>query len=349
MTDAQGIISNIEHGFQKENPFYEHNYRLTLSKIENEFTRMSAIESKDFARLFRRYTNLVKAPIDFIMHIVRDALLHEKPRSSVESVKRSLGSDYTVAWCFDPKTEICILYTSIYHDGNQHDEPKKLSHGLLLQWRKWRLGKVERVSLGTGKRTSLLDSDSLFTTSTMKYSILQVSPRLEQHLERLAFAHRIRTLILDEVCNIGNWSPAANFLKHHTRDYQGVDSMFMDALLKERDLALKYIKPEDVTAVSKALISTMDTIIKGAGTRFISPEEFGLCKELTFGIIYGTTGSLFYTLWSVADQCYYFLEVNDTRNMVGLHRAERGSNLEQLTRIDIRTILKINAELLGTS
>lgn len=349
MTDVQGIISNIELGFQKENPFYEHNYRLTLSKIENEFTRMSAIESKDFARIFRRYTNLVKAPVDFIMHIVRDALLHEKPRSSLESVKRSLGNDYTIAWCYDPRTEICILYTSIYHNGNQHDDPEKLSHGLLLQWRKWRLGKVERVALGTGKRSSLLDSDSLFTTCTMKYSILQVNPKLNSHIERNGFGHHIRTLILNELCHVDNWSPAANFLKHHTRDYQGVDSMFMDALLKERTLALKYIKPEDVTVVSKALISTMDTIIKGVGTRFISPEEFASCKQLTFGIIYGTTGSLYYTLWSAVDQCYYLLEVNDTRNMVGLHRAERGGNLEQLTRIDIRTIHKINAELLGTT
>lgn len=339
MADVQELISKIDHGFTKYNPFYDHNYRITINKLENEFTRMSALENKDFTRLFRRYSNLVKAPVDFIMHIVKNALCYEKPRSSVASVRRSLGTEYTVAWCYDPTTEICILYTSVYHDSSDWDSPVKLNHGLLIQWKNWKLGKVERVEIGTGKRTNLLEADSLFTTSSMRYSIQRVSPKISDHLERGMFGNKVRLLMLDQVCNKENWEPAVRFLKHHTRDYKGVDSMFMDALLKERELALKYIKAEDVTNVSKALLATMDTIIKGAGSKFMSETEFLSCNKIEYAIIYGANASLYYTLWSDAHECYYFLEVNDTRNMVGLYRGAIGTTLEQMERIKITDVL----------
>lgn len=346
MTDVQDIISKIEHGFTLYNPFYEHNYRLTINKIENDFTKTVALESREFAKAFRRYSNLVKAPVDFIMHVTKSALLYEKMRSSPESVRRSLGTEYTVAWCYDPKTEICILYTSVYHDSTDWEEPAKVRYGLLLQWKNFKLGKVEKVEIGSGKRTSLFDANCLFTSDTMKYAILRASSKLSDHVDRNQFGQHTRTLLLDEICTSVNWNPAANFLKHHTRDYQGVDSMFMEALLKERETALRYISIEDVTKVSKALLAAMDLIIKNTDGKFHSEKEFILeSKNLKSAIIYGSGTCLYYTLWSSTFEKFFFLEVNDTKRIVALHMGNPEKDLSELTKIKIADIVPLVNEL----
>lgn len=346
MTDVQDVISKIEHGFTLYNPFYEHNFRLTVNKLENEFTKTVALDSRDFAKAFRRYTGLVKAPVDFIMHIAKSAFLYEKMRNSPESVKRSLGNEFTVAWCYDPKTEICILYTSIYHDTTDWEDPVKLKYGLLLQWKNFKLGKVEKVEIGSGKRTSLFDANCLFTTNTMKFTILRASAKLKDHVDQVMFGSRTRTLLLDEFCTQANWDPAANFLKHHTRDYQGVDSMFMEALLKERETALKYISVDDVTKVSKALLTAMDLIIKNADGKFHSEKEFFLnCKNLKYAIIYGSGTSLYYAIWSEKFEKFFFLEVNDTKRIVALHMGKPVSDLSELTKIKIADIVPLINEI----
>lgn len=346
MADVQEIISKIEHGFTLYNPFYEHNYRLTVNKLENEFTKSVALENRDFAKAFRRYTGLVKAPVDFIMHITKNALQYEKMRSSVDSVRRSLGTEHTVAWCYDPKTEICILYTSVYHDTADWDEPVKVRYGLLLQWKNFKLGKVDKVEIGSGKRTSLFDANCLFTSNTMKYTIKRASFKLTDHVDRCTFGQRTRTLMLDELCTMANYSPAANFLKHHTRDYQGVDSMFMEALLKERETALKYISMEDVTNVSKALLAAMDLVIKNVDGKFHSEQEFiSQCINLKYAIIYGSSTSLYYSFWSSVTEKWYFLEVNDTKRVVALYVGNPKQDLSEIVKIKIIDIVPLVKEI----
>lgn len=347
MSDVQGIINKIDHGFDLYNPFYEHNYRVVINLIKNDFTKTIALENRDFIKSFRRYSSLTKAPVDFIMHIVKHALLYEKMRGSIESVKRSLGNEYTVAWCYDPKTEICIIYTSVYTDGKDWDDHVKLKYGLLLQWKGFKLGKVEKVEIGTGNRTSLYDADSVFTSDTMKYSILSVSPKLSNHVQSVGFGQSIKSLILDELCTLDNWKPAADFLKRHTRDYQGVDSMFVEALLKERGESRNYINSEDVTKVSKSIISTLDLIISKCDGKFTSEKEFIRSKNLNFAIIYGASNSLYYTFKSPALDRYFFLEVNDTKKLVALHMGNPVESLAELERIKITDIVSLRKEIDG--
>ena len=347
MTDALEIIGKIEHGFTLYNPFYEHNLRVTINKLKNDFTKANIVDDRDFAKAFRRYTSLTKAPVDFIMHLVKNAFNYEKPRSSVDSVRRSIGNEHTVAWGYDPASKVCILYTSIYYEGSDWEcEPTPLRYGLLLQWKNHKLCKVDKVELGSGKRTSLYESGILFTSNTMKFSIIRASSKLRDHVEIVGLGQHVRERLLDELCKVDNFKPMSDFLKHHTRDYQGVDSMMLDALLKERKLVRLDIDAECTKTVTMSLSKIVDKIIKEADGKFISEADFLRdCQNIKCAIIYGSTNSLYYVFKSVALDRFFFIEINDLKRFTAMYMGNPVESLTEITKIDLTNAVQLSKEL----
>lgn len=347
MSTTEQIFSMAEHGFTLANIFNEHNYGIVIDLIERDSARIAAISSSTFKRKLNAYSCTGKSATHFCLHMLKTALTYNKPKTSVDNVDFSMGKENTVAWYSDFNKGNIRVYISLYDNGiNTYS----LARGLHLVWNRWKLESVSTVTIGDNPEiVSVFDKNSPVTKETLFYSLQQVNPHLREHVDELHFRSSVKQMILNELCNYSTWTPAMEFLKHFTGDYAGIETIFNDAKISERNSISEQLARDDIKTLSLMIIKFINAIVKHPDAKYISEQDYtSLPKDRRpdRAIIYNNGCGLYYAYrLSIGD--VYYLQLDDLKRVKAFYKGD--DNAPQLSQLPVMKLQDVVAVISSIS
>lgn len=342
------IFKAIENGFREYNPFFDHNYEVTINKLMRDSARTALIESRDFKKRLRGTGVINKSAYEFILSLCKQTIGDVKSKDTFDGVKDVLGVSGTQAYWCDYKAGSLVLYVGVITDHTLGIRVP-LKQGILLQWKNWKLVKCEFVSISKkAKRTSVFDSDNYITRDMLYYSLKRVSQVISDHFDNITFGRGIRKLIVNELCDLSEWNNLSDFLKHHTGDFSGVDHMLRDAITKEREEQLRNISKDDIFVLGKCIMAYVDHVIKFKNVRYIPEAEYlhmPTNQRPEAVIVYGVCSSLYYGYKPKDSECHYYLKLDEVKQIQKFLKGEPVNSFSELSEVSIVEIKRIVDEL----
>lgn len=347
MATTEQIYAMAEHGFTLTNIFNEHNYGIVLDLIGRDSARIATIDSAVFKRKFNGYSCTGKSATHFILHMLKTALAYNKPKATADNVKFSVGKGNTVAWHTDFDKGNIRVYISVYDDG---EYIHNLAHGLHMEWSRWKLVSVSTVTIGDNpEMVSVFNKNSPITKETLFYSLQQVNPHLREHIDEARFLGSVKQMILNELCNYSTWTPAMEFLKHFTGDYAGIETIFNDAKISERNSISEQLARDDIKTLSLMIIKFINAIVKYPDAKYISEQDYtSLPKDRRpdRAIIYNNGSGLYYAYRNLIGD-FYYLKLDDLKQVQTFYKGD--DNIPLLSQLPAMKLQEVVAMISSIS
>ena len=332
------IFKAIENGFMEYNPFADHNFEITINKLQRSSARTALVENKNFKRKFKGYGVLSKSAYEFIMSLCKQVIADVKAKDTPVGVRDVLGISGTQAYWCDYINGSLVMYVGVLTDHTTGTRIP-LRQGLLVQWKNWKLVQCEFVSVSkNAKRRDIFESDGFITRDMLYYSLKRVSQVLADHFDSSMFGNGIRKLIVNEICDQREWNALSDLLKHHTGDFSGVDHMLRDAITKERDEQRRSLTKEDVKQLGSCVMQYVDHVIKSKNVRYIPEVEYinlSPKHRPNSVIVYGVCSSLYYGYKPKGANSHYYLKLDEVKHIQKFLSGEPINSFNELVELSI--------------